>query len=179
MKKITLGVLAHVDAGKTTLSEGILFLTGTTRKVGRVDTGDTFLDTDQMEKNRGITVFSKEARFRAGDLEVTLVDTPGHADFSSEMERALSVLDLALLVVSGAEGVQSHTLTLLKLFKAYSIPVMVFVNKMDMPGTDASAVLKDIRKHLPEAVDFTEAAEILTKDPETYAAYKTSPGAIF
>ncbi len=179
MKKITLGVLAHVDAGKTTLSEGILFLTGTTRKVGRVDTGDTFLDTDQMEKNRGITVFSKEARFRAGDLEVTLVDTPGHADFSSEMERALSVLDLALLVVSGAEGVQSHTLTLLKLFKAYSIPVMVFVNKMDMPGTDASAVLKDIRKHLPEAVDFTEVAELLTKDPETYAVYKTSPGAIF
>ncbi|MBR6956386.1 MAG: TetM/TetW/TetO/TetS family tetracycline resistance ribosomal protection protein, partial [Firmicutes bacterium] len=178
MKKITLGVLAHVDAGKTTLSEGILFLTGTTRKVGRVDTGDTFLDTDQMEKNRGITVFSKEARFRAGDLEVTLVDTPGHADFSSEMERALSVLDLALLVVSGAEGVQSHTLTLLKLFKAYSIPVIVFVNKMDMPGTDARAVLKDIRKHLPEAVDFTEVAELLTKDPETYAAYKASPEAV-
>ena len=144
-----------------------------------MDTGDTFLDTDQMEKNRGITVFSKEARFRAGDLEVTLVDTPGHADFSSEMERALSVLDLALLVVSGAEGVQSHTLTLLKLFKAYSIPVMVFVNKMDMPGTDARAVLKDIRRHLPEAVDFTEVAEILTKDPEAYAAYTGSPEAVF
>ena len=179
MKKITLGVLAHVDAGKTTLSEAVLFLTGTTRKVGRVDMGDTFLDTDQMEKNRGITVFSKEARFRTGDLEVTLVDTPGHADFSSEMERALSVLDLALLVVSGAEGVQSHTLTLLKLFRAYRIPVMVFVNKMDMPGTDAQAVLKDIRKHLPEAVDFTEVAELLTKDPEAYAAYSASPDAIF
>ena len=179
MKKITLGVLAHVDAGKTTLSEAVLFLTGTTRKVGRVDTGDTFLDTDQMEKNRGITVFSKEARFRTGDLEVTLVDTPGHADFSSEMERALSVLDLALLVVSGAEGVQSHTLTLLKLFRAYRIPVMVFVNKMDMPGTDPQAVLKDIRKHLPEAVDFTEVAELLTKDPEAYAVYSASPDAIF
>ena len=128
MKKITLGVLAHVDAGKTTLSEAILYLTGTTRKAGRVDSRDTFLDTDRMEIDRGITVFSKEARFRTGDLEVTLVDTPGHADFSAEMERALSVLDLALLVVSGAEGVQSHTITLLKLFKAYGIPVAVFVN---------------------------------------------------
>ena len=98
MKKLTLGVLAHVDAGKTTLSEAMLYLTGTTRKAGRVDSGDTFLDTDRMEIDRGITVFSKEARFRAGDLEVTLVDTPGHADFSPEMERALSVLDLALLV---------------------------------------------------------------------------------
>ncbi len=174
MKKITLGVLAHVDAGKTTLSEAILFLTGTTRKVGRVDTGDTFLDTDRMEKDRGITVFSKEARFRTGDLEVTLVDTPGHADFSSEMERALSVLDLALLVVSGAEGVQSHTMTLLRLFKAYSIPVMVFVNKMDMPGTDAGDILKDIRKHLPEAVDFTEVAELLAKDAAAYDTYRTA-----
>ena len=176
MKKITLGVLAHVDAGKTTLSEGILYLTGTTRKMGRVDTGDTFLDTDRMEKNRGITVFSKEARFKTGSLEVTLVDTPGHADFSAEMERALSVLDLALLVVSGAEGVQSHTLTLLRLFEAYGIPVMVFVNKMDMPGTDAGAVFRDIRKHLPEAVDFTEVSELLAKDPAAYEEYINDTG---
>lgn len=175
MKKITLGVLAHVDAGKTTLSEAMLFLTGTTRKVGRVDTGDTFLDTDLMERNRGITVFSKEARFSSGSLEVTLVDTPGHADFSPEMERALSVLDLALLVVSGAEGVQSHTLTLFKLFKAYRIPVIVFVNKMDMPGTDPQAVLKEIRKYLPEAVDFTEVSELLLKDEAAYDAYRNAP----
>ena len=178
MKKITLGVLAHVDAGKTTLSEAILYLTGTTRKAGRVDSGDTFLDTDRMEIERGITVFSKEARFRTGDLEVTLVDTPGHADFSAEMERALSVLDLALLVVSGAEGVQSHTITLLKLFKAYGIPVAVFVNKMDMPGTDREAVLKDIRKHLPEAVDFSEIAEKLVNDPEYYRACMSDPAGV-
>ena len=177
MKKITLGVLAHVDAGKTTLSEAILYLTGTTRKAGRVDSGDTFLDTDRMEIDRGITVFSKEARFRTGDLNVTLVDTPGHADFSAEMERALSVLDLALLVVSGAEGVQSHTITLMKLFKAYGIPVVIFVNKMDMPGTDGAEVLKDIRKHLPEAVDFSEIEEAVLKDQEVFKSYMSDPSA--
>ncbi len=173
-----MGVLAHVDAGKTTLSEAILYLTGTTRKAGRVDSGDTFLDTDRMEIDRGITVFSKEARFRTGDLEVTLVDTPGHADFSAEMERALSVLDLALLVVSGAEGVQSHTVTLLKLFKAYDIPVVIFVNKMDMPGTDMEKVLKDVRKYLPEAVDLSGMADQLVKDPGYHIACLSEPESV-
>ena len=175
MKKITMGVLAHVDAGKTTLSEAILYLTGTTRKAGRVDKGDTFLDTDRMEIDRGITVFSKEARFKAGNLMVTLVDTPGHADFSAEMERALSVLDMALLVVSGAEGVQSHTITLIKLFRAYKIPVMVFVNKMDMPGTDKEKVLKNIRQHLPEAVDFSELSELFGNDPGAFDTFRSRP----
>lgn len=175
MKKLTLGVLAHVDAGKTTLSEAMLYLTGTTRKAGRVDSGDTFLDTDRMEIDRGITVFSKEARFKAGDLEITLVDTPGHADFSPEMERALSVLDLALLVVSGSEGVQSHTVTLIKLFRAYNIPVMIFVNKMDMPGTDRGKVLKDIRKHIPEAVDISEVTEMFGIDPGSFETFRIRP----
>ena len=148
-----------MDAGKTTLSEGILYLTGTTRKMGRVDTGDTFLDTDSMERARGITVFSKEARFSLGDLSVTLVDTPGHADFSAEMERSLAVLDLAVLVVSGAEGIQSHTLTLIRLFELYRIPFFVFVNKMDMPGTSKEAVLGEIRKQIRDAVDLSGAME--------------------
>ena len=150
-----MGVLAHVDAGKTTLSEGILYLTGTIRKMGRVDNRDTFLDTDSMERDRGITVFSKEARFKLGDLEVTLVDTPGHADFSTEMERTLSVLDMAVLVVSGAEGVQSHTRTLIRLFELYEVPFIVFVNKMDMPGTSRERSMDDLKKHLPAPVDMS------------------------
>ncbi len=164
MKKITLGVLAHVDAGKTTLSETILYLTGATRRMGRVDKGDTFLDTDPVERNRGITVFSKEARFTYKDTEFTLVDTPGHADFSAEMERSLSVLDCAVLVVSGAEGVQSHTRTLLKLFGLYRIPFFIFVNKMDMPGASRDEVLKDIRKYVPDIVDITEFSSETGKD---------------
>ncbi len=155
MKKITLGVLAHVDAGKTTLSEAILYLTGTTKKIGRVDRGDTFLDSDSMEKQRGITVFSKEARFSLGETEVTLVDTPGHADFSAEMERTLSVLDLAVLVVSGVEGIQSHTVTLLKLFELYDIPFVVFVNKIDMYGSDLKSVMEELKKYRDCAVDFS------------------------
>ncbi|MBO5995256.1 MAG: TetM/TetW/TetO/TetS family tetracycline resistance ribosomal protection protein, partial [Firmicutes bacterium] len=161
MKKMTLGVLAHVDAGKTTLSEAILYLTGTTRKVGRVDKGDTFLDSDSMEKARGITVFSKEARFSLQETEVTLVDTPGHADFSAEMERALNVLDLAILVISGVEGVQSHTLTLMKLMDLYKIPYLIFVNKMDMLGASFERTMEDIKRHAEGAVDLREFA----KDP--------------
>ena len=163
MKKMTLGVLAHVDAGKTTLSEAILYLTGTTRKVGRVDKGDTFLDSDSMEKARGITVFSKEARFSLQETEVILVDTPGHADFSAEMERTLRVLDLAILVVSGVEGVQSHTLTLMKLMDLYRIPYLIFVNKMDMLGASFERTMEDIKRHADGAVDLRSFA----KDPRT------------
>ena len=164
MAKITIGILAHVDAGKTTLSEGILYLTGTTRRMGRVDKGDSFLDNDSMERDRGITVFSKEARFTSGDKEFTLVDTPGHADFSAEMERTLSVLDYAILVVSGVEGVQSHTITLLKLFELYRLPCFLFINKMDMPGASYENTLTELRNHLPNIVDMTSLKGIPTGD---------------
>ena len=141
MKYIDIGILAHVDAGKTTLSEAILFQSGAIRKAGRVDHKDAFLDTDAIERERGITVFSKEARFDVSgedgqEIRFTLLDTPGHSDFSCEMERTLRVLDYAILVISGSEGVQSHTMTLWKLLKAYDVPTIIFVNKMDMPEAD-------------------------------------------
>ncbi|MBQ7605670.1 MAG: GTP-binding protein, partial [Firmicutes bacterium] len=141
MKYIDIGILAHVDAGKTTLSEAILFQSGAIRKAGRVDHKDAFLDTDAIERERGITVFSKEARFDVSgedgqEIRFTLLDTPGHSDFSCEMERTLRVLDYAILVISGSEGVQSHTMTLWKLLKAYDVPAIIFVNKMDMPEAD-------------------------------------------
>ncbi len=131
MNKLTIGILAHVDAGKTTLSETVLYLTGSIRKMGRVDHKDAFLDTFELEKNRGITIFSKQAVFEQGNLEVTLLDTPGHVDFSSEMERTLQVLDYAVLLISGADGIQGHTQTLWNLLKRYGIPTFIFVNKMD------------------------------------------------
>ncbi len=143
---ITIGILAHVDAGKTTLSESILYLTGSIRKLGRVDHKNTFLDNNAIEQNRGITVFSKEARFNLGEKEYTLLDTPGHTDFSTEMERTLQVLDYAILVVSGAEGVQAHTETLWKLMSAYKIPTFIFVNKMDQPETDRQKLMEEISK---------------------------------
>ena len=132
MKKIAVGILAHVDAGKTTLSEGLLYLAGEIRKTGRVDHGDAFLDTHAIEKEKGITIFSKQAVLRLGDTELTLLDTPGHVDFSAETERVLNVLDYAVLVVSGPDGVQSHTETLWRLLERYRVPVFVFVNKMDI-----------------------------------------------
>lgn len=141
-----MGLLAHVDAGKTTLSEAILYRTGAIRKLGRVDHGTSFLDNGTVERERGITVFSKEARFLTGTREVTLLDTPGHADFSAEAERTLSVLDLAILIVSGPDGVQSHTRTIWKLLDAYGIPVFVFVNKMDREGSDGNRVLAELKK---------------------------------
>lgn len=141
---LTMGILAHVDAGKTTLSEAILFLTGAIRKMGRVDHKDAFLDNIQVERARGITVFSKEARFVLGEKEITLLDTPGHADFSAEMERTLQVLDYAVLVVSGTDGVQAHTRTLWKLMAGFGLPVFVFVNKMDRPGTDRKTVMTEL-----------------------------------
>lgn len=130
-KKICIALLAHVDAGKTTLSEGLLYVSGAIRKLGRVDNKNAFLDTFELERERGITIFSKQAVFPVEDLEVTLLDTPGHVDFSAEMERTLQVLDAAVLVVSGADGVQGHTETLWHLLSRYQVPVFLFVNKMD------------------------------------------------
>ena len=155
-KHICAGLLAHVDAGKTTLSEGILYQTGTIRKLGRVDNRDAYLDTYALERARGITIFSKQAQLTLGDLEVTLLDTPGHVDFSAEMERTLQVLDCAILVISGADGVQGHTETLWRLLRRYEIPTFLFVNKMDQPGTDRQLLLEDIRSHLDEnCMDFS------------------------
>ena len=128
---LAVGLAAHVDAGKTTLSEAMLYLSGTLRKQGRVDRGDAFLDTDRMEKERGITIFSKEARLTWKKADLVLIDTPGHTDFAGEAERAVSVMDLAVLVISATEGIQPHTRTLWKLLERCGIPVVVFVNKMD------------------------------------------------
>ncbi len=150
MKNIVMGILAHVDAGKTTLSEAMLYESGKLKKLGRVDHGDAYLDTDFQERKRGITIFSKQALFTYGDLDIALLDTPGHADFSAEMERSLQVLDYAVLVISGPEGVQSHTETLWKLLKRYNIPTFIFVNKMDMPGTDKENIMSDLKKNLDE-----------------------------
>lgn len=150
IKHICAGLLAHVDAGKTTLSEGILYLTGGLRKLGRVDHGDAFLDNFALERSRGITIFSKQAVFPLGETEVTLIDTPGHVDFSAEMERALWVMDYAVLVVSGADGIQGHTETLWRLLKAYQIPTFIFVNKMDQDGTDREALLQELKKNLDD-----------------------------
>ena len=135
-KTMTVGLLAHVDAGKTTLAEAILYETGAIRRTGRVDHGDAFLDTHALEKDRGITIFSKQALLRLGDQAVTLLDTPGHVDFSAEAERVLQVLDCAVLVISGADGVQGHVETLWRLLERYRVPVFLFINKMDQPGTD-------------------------------------------
>ena len=157
---ISVGILAHVDAGKTTLSEGILYLTGQIRKLGRVDHGDAFLDTYTLERSRGITIFSKQANFVLGDKQVTLLDTPGHVDFSAEMERTLQVLDYAILVVSGADGVQGHTRTLWNLLARYQVPTFIFINKMDQDGTDRQDRLTELKRKLSgECVDFTEAGE--------------------
>ena len=171
--KLTIGILAHVDAGKTTLSESILYLTGVTRTQGRVDHKNAFLDHDEIERNRGITVFAKEARFALGEKQAVLLDTPGHGDFSSEAERVLQVLDYAILVISGTDGVQSHTQTLWRLLEAYDVPTWIFVNKMDRPETDRGALLAGIRKTLGAIsatasggvfADFGRLAELETRE---------------
>lgn len=149
-KHICLGILAHVDAGKTTLSESMLYTAGSIRKLGRVDHQDAFLDTFDLERARGITIFSKQAEFVWKDMEITLLDTPGHVDFSAEMERALQVMDFAVLVISGADGVQGHTVTLWRLLKQYQIPVFLFINKMDQEGTDRELILKELKKRLSD-----------------------------
>ena len=154
--KLVVGILAHVDAGKTTLSEAMLYVSGAIRRLGRVDKGDAFLDTDAQERERGITIFSKQAVFTYQDLEVCLLDTPGHVDFGAEMERTLQVLDYALLVINGADGVQAHTRTLLALLERYRVPVFLFINKMDQPGTDKEVLLKELKETLPYGcVDFS------------------------
>lgn len=156
MGKIVVGILAHVDAGKTTLSEGMLYTSGAIRTMGRVDNRDAFLDTYALERERGITIFSKQAVFSLGTTQVTLLDTPGHVDFSPEMERTLQVLDYAILVISGADGVQGHTRTLWNLLRRYEIPTFVFVNKMDQEGTDAEVLLQELKSVLEEGcVDFS------------------------
>jgi len=154
-KHIVAGILAHVDAGKTTLSEGMLYLSGALRTLGRVDHQDAFLDTDVMERERGITIFSKQARLTYKDMEVTLLDTPGHVDFSAEMERTLQALDYAVLVVNGSDGVQGHTETVWRLLKRYRIPVFLFINKMDLQGNDRQALLSQLTERLSDGcVDF-------------------------
>ena len=161
MKRICIGVMAHVDAGKTTLLEAMLYRGGATRRLGRVDHQDAFLDTDEQERARGITIFSKQAELSLPEAEITFLDTPGHVDFSAEMERTLQVLDYALLLVSGTDGVQSHTRTLWQLLRRYQIPTIIFVNKMDLPGKGRDAILQELRQELSEncaAFDADEAA---------------------
>lgn len=157
MKKLVIGILAHVDAGKTTLAESILYLSGSIRKLGRVDHKNAFLDNYELERARGITIFSKQARFTYNDMEVNLLDTPGHVDFSAEMERTLQVLDYAILVISGSDGVQGHTETLWKLLDRYKIPTFLFINKMDLEVADRHTLMNEIKKKLNEAcLDFSD-----------------------
>lgn len=155
MKQICIGILAHVDAGKTTLSEALLYRAGAIRRLGRVDHQDAFLDTDAMERQRGITIFSKQAVLELGETRVTLLDTPGHVDFSAEMERTLQVLDCAVLVISGTDGVQGHTRTLWDLLERYQMPTFLFINKMDLAGADRAALLAHLKNKLSGGcVDF-------------------------
>lgn len=157
MKHLVIGMLAHVDAGKTTLSEAMLYLSGSIRKIGRVDNRDTFLDTYEMERARGITIFAKQAEMSLSEWKVTLLDTPGHVDFSAETERTLQVLDYAILIISAADGVQGHTRTLWNLLRKYHIPTFIFVNKMDQEGTDKAGILANIKDRLCEnCIDFAD-----------------------
>ena len=159
---IVLGILAHVDAGKTTLSEAMLYLSGKLKKLGRVDHRDSFLDNNSLERARGITIFSKQAVMPLGEMTVTLLDTPGHVDFSAEAERSLQVLDYAVLVISGTDGVQAHTETLWKLLERYNVPVFIFVTKMDLPGCDRQEIMDGLRTRLSErCVDFSAEGEAL------------------
>ena len=169
MKKIVIGILAHVDAGKTTLSESMLYLSGSIRKLGRVDHKNAFLDTYELERARGITIFSKQATIQLENTSMTLLDTPGHVDFSAEMERTLQVLDYAILVISGADGVQGHTKTLWRLLAKYEIPVFIFINKMDQNGTDQEAILAQLKKELSEeCIDFQGATNDLEDASEEF-----------
>lgn len=183
MKHVCIGVLAHVDSGKTTLSEGLLYASGALRRLGRVDHGDAFLDTDALERERGITIFAKQAMLTAGETELTLLDTPGHVDFSAEMERTLSVLDYAVLVISGSDGVQSHTRTLWRLLERYSVPTFLFINKMDLAGADESALMTQLLTTLSaECVDFSapvsERDEALALCGETALEQMLEHGAV-
>ena len=165
MKRLVFGILAHVDSGKTTLSEALLYTAGSIRRLGRVDHGDAFLDTFDIERQRGITIFSKQAMLEGEDCSITLLDTPGHVDFSSEAERTLRVLDYAVLVVSGTDGVQAHTETLWSLLRSHGIPVFLFINKMDLAGAVQRQLLSDLRRRLGEGfVDFSRPWEAVLED---------------
>ena len=176
MKRIVAGILAHVDAGKTTLSEALLYSTGQVRRLGRVDHGDAFLDTDAMERQRGITIFTEPAVIDTPELTITLLDTPGHVDFSAEMERTLAVLDYAILVISGADGIQGHTETLWRLLGRYQVPTFIFVNKMDAPGADKPRLLAQLGKRFSDGcIDFTDPGasmeDIAMQDEKAMDAY--------
>ena len=161
---VNIGLLAHVDAGKTTLSEALLYCSGTRRTLGRVDHGDAYLDTHALERQRGITIFSKQARLNTPSLQITLVDTPGHVDFAAEAERTLPILDCAILVISGTDGIQAHTVTLWRLLQAYKVPTFVFVNKMDLPVPEKAVLLKQLQRQLsPQCVDFSQPWEQLAE----------------
>lgn len=161
---LSVGLLAHVDAGKTTLSEAMLYRSGARRVLGRVDHGDAYLDTDRLERERGITIFSKQARLETKSRAVTLVDTPGHVDFGAETERVLPVLDCAVLVISGTDGVQAHTQTLWQLLEKHRIPLFLFVNKMDLDGADKEKILSDLRQKLSGCcVDLAQPWESLSE----------------
>lgn len=183
MKRLAIGILAHVDSGKTTLAEAMLYRSGQLRKAGRVDHGDAFLDSYALEKERGITIFSKQARMTLPGAEITLLDTPGHADFGAEMERTLQALDYTILVISGTDGVQSHTETLWQLLRRYRIPTILFINKMDLPGPGRQALMENLKKRLSEAcVDFgaenVELWEALALCDETLMAGYLEHGAL-
>ncbi len=172
MKHIVIGIFAQVDAGKTTLSEALLYETGQVKKLGRVDHGDAFLDNHSLERSRGITIFSKQARFQTGALSVTLLDTPGHVDFSPEAERVMQVLDYAILIVSGTNGVQAHTETLWKLLRRYHIPTFLFFNKMDLPGANRDALLQDVKKNLSSScADLQDPEALALCDEEVLERY--------
>ena len=161
MKHLNIGIFAQVDAGKTTLSEALLYCSGQLRKLGRVDHKDSFLDTHGLERSRGITIFSKEARFQTDQLSITLLDTPGHIDFSPEAERTMQVLDYGILLISGTDSVQPHTQTLWKLLRRYHIPTFLFFNKMDLPGADREQLLRDAKKLLdPACTDIADQEAI-------------------
>ena len=161
-RRVVIGITAHVDAGKTTLAEAMLYRTGQLRKLGRVDHGSAAMDSHLLERERGITIFLSQAELPLGDMEVTLLDTPGHVDFSAEMERTLQVLDYAVLVISGTDGVQAHTQTLWQLLRRYGIPTFIFVTKMDLPVCDRAALMADLQRRLDaECVDFGENAAAL------------------
>ena len=172
MKQIVTGILAHVDAGKTTLSEAMLYLSGTIRTHGRVDHRNSFLDTNEIEREKGITIFSKQALLTVGDTRVTLLDTPGHIDFSTETERTMSVLDCCILVISGTDGVENHTKTMWKLLERYNVPTFVFINKMDISEIDRNALLSDLQKNLhPNCVDMDDTDALVMCSEEIMNEY--------
>ena len=177
-RRLVLGIFAQVDAGKTTLSEALLYKTGALRTLGRVDRGDAHLDTHELERARGITIFSKQARFETEHLAVTLLDTPGHADFAPEAERVMPVIDCALLLVSGTDGVQGHTLTLWRLLQHYGVPVVLFFNKMDLPGADRAALLADARTALSDHCAALDDAESVALSSEALLEHFLNTGAL-